>query len=128
MNKSLCIAVMLSASLQSMAGEATPGQSRYLVSQPGLEVSARRGAAEGTYEISAVLSDTDTGKAIASPKLTVRAGTWASASIGGRTGAQPSASFSATVDPSGNIAAFLAHTQKTGASRKTYSGTAMVAP
>lgn len=114
--------------LAALANEAPSAPSPYVSVQPGLEVSARHGQAEGTFEIAAVVSDTSTGKVIATPKMTVRAGQWAQSSIG--SSAEPSSriTFSATVDPSGQWVAFLAQAQQADGDRRTYSGTSLVAP
>ena len=96
--------------------------------QPGLEVSVRRGQAEGSFEVQAVISDASSGKVLASPKLSVRAGQWAQAAIGDAAQAGSGITFSASVDPTGEWAAFIAHVPQADGDRRTYSGTSLVAP
>ncbi|RZA31775.1 MAG: hypothetical protein EOP92_29435 [Lysobacteraceae bacterium] len=123
--KAFLAALIALLPLGAIANEAKPAPSPYVSSQPGLRVSATRGHAEGTFEVAAVISDAGTGKVLASPTMTVRAGEWARASMGAP-GAE--VEFSATVDPSGQLVAFLAKASQADGDRKTYSGTSLVMP
>ena len=127
MRKLIATVVLLASPVfASASGDAPP--SPYVAVQPGIEVSARRGAEEGTFEVSATITDTTSGKVIAAPRIILRAGTWAVAAIGSAEQPAETMSFSATVDPTGSVVAFLAHASEAGGDRKTYSGTARVAP
>lgn len=115
-------------SSSALANDAPIASSPYVSSQPGLEVSAHRGQVDGTFEIAAVFSDTDTGHVLASPRMAIRAGQWAQASIGGGGSTSAAIALSATVDPSGHLVAFLAEASQADGDRKTYSGTLFVSP
>jgi hypothetical protein len=122
---SLLLAVVSFAATAQPA-PADPGP--YLSAQPGLELSVRRGSAEGLYEVSAVITDAVTGAAIGEPRMTIRAGNWGAASVARPDESLPAYSLSATVDPSGKLAAYLVHALQADGERRTYSGTTFVAP
>lgn len=115
-------------SSSAWANNAPAVPSPYVSSQPGLEVSAHHGQIDGTFEITAVFSDTNTGQVLASPKMTVRAGQWAQVSIGDSGGTSAAIALSATVDPSGHLVAFLADASQADGDRRTFIGTSFVSP
>ncbi len=122
----IILASLLPLTVLAEVAPAVP--SAYRSVQPGLEVSARPGQAEGTFEIAAVVSDSASGEVLARPGMTVRAGQWARVSIDREAMPGDALVFSATVDPSGQVSAFLAEVTQAGAGRQTFSGTVLVAP
>jgi hypothetical protein len=79
----------------------------WLDAHPSVQVSVIRGDAPDTFKVNAVVSDTRTGKVLATPLLITRAGTPARAQIGADgTKGMVSVTFTVTVDASGKTAAY----------------------
>ena len=127
MKMQLLVAIAALLPPVALALDVPTAPSPYLATQPGFEVSARRAEAEGTFEIRAQFSDAQTGDAFVVSSMMVRAGQWNTQTLAGKD-MQPAVAFSATVDPTGHVAAFTASETRHGKETHSYSGTVMVSP
>ena len=124
-NKIACSLLAILPVLAS-ATNAPAVPSPYVSTQPGLEVSARA-KLDGLFEVRADFSNPETREMFAASSTMVHAGEWATQAIP-EVGPRPAVSFSATVDPSGKLAAYIVTLRRGGNLTGTSSGTVLVAP
>lgn len=96
--------------------------------QPQVRVSVRPGAAANSFDVSAVITDRQTGNVLAEPKMSVKAGSWAQSEVGqiGVPGVA-SVALSVTVDPSGKHAAYSAEIHRADGRSDSETGTLLIA-
>lgn len=130
MKKPLLVAVLSVLALaptMPVAAETAASPSPHAASHDGLKISVHRAEQPGVYQVLAEIADSANGETSAATGLFVRPGEWASHSIPVRNG-RPAFELSATVDPTGRLAAYMGREMADGDPRRAYSGTLMVTP
>jgi hypothetical protein len=125
-NKIVCSLLAMLPIIASATNSPTV-PSPYVSTQPGLEVSVRAKNPDGLFEVRADFSNPETREMFAASSAMVHAGEWATQTLP-EVGPQPAVSFSATVDPSGKLAAYVVTLRRGGNLTGTSSGTVLVAP
>ena len=124
--KALALALFVLVPFAAVAADA-PTSNKVLQHPPGpkLEITVKPIAA-GAYLVSTIISDRVTGQVFASPSLTLKPGSWATAEIATSEGI-PATTLAVTVAPDGQGAAYFAKFQRESGLTDTQSGTVVIA-